>query len=112
MNNWIKFKDEIPKDGMILWVSDGDKVWPELAYSEEDRKNEHNLFWMERINPEPPDKEKHCCSVVSGPYLFEAYETESVFHPEMFLKISKKDFLFHLPIEFCPFCGFTLEKKC
>ncbi len=109
MNHWIKFKDQIPEDGLNLWVSDGDKVWPELAFSEEIRKNAHNTFWMIRENPKPPEKERHRCRSLDDDSLGDCYEAEC---GQLYLEArSRYGRMTPWPVKFCCFCGYSIEKK-
>ena len=52
--------------------------------------------------PDPPKKERHRCE---HSHLFVCYESE---YGELRLAINNRTYI---PIKFCPFCGFSKDKK-
>ena len=107
MSKWTKFKDGIPKENQLIWISDGIEVLSYKYYLQV-HLVESFPYWMERINPDPPEKEKHYCKRISNGGLnwkFTCYE-----HKSRGLMVTYANDP-EIEVTFCPFCGFTLEKK-
>lgn len=109
MNNWIKFSDKIPEEYQAIWISDGVEVMASKYYPL-DKHDESLYYWMARINPAPPGKEKHRCE-------FEKYKNYYCYERDDRLYIHYENSYPGLPsvveleAKYCPFCGFTLENK-
>lgn len=106
MNKWNKFSDVMPMGNCDIWVSDGKIVWGDTScshYPEDGR-----YYWMSRVNPEPPEKEKHSCKSKIGSIELESFECDD---GHLYLRAFREDsFTAVFDIVCCPFCGFTVEK--
>ena len=99
MNEWIKFKDKTPPIGSEIWMSDGKTCWESIGVNILNK----DIYWMERINPEPPEKEKHFCEAVNVSCF--CCEVTGNLYLDTFNKMGRR---IEIKIIACPFCGFTL----
>ncbi len=106
---WIKFKDILPGPKQDVWVSDGDIVWICCYTQMYSRGTGSVTYWMPIIQPDPPEKEKHRCHNLEGDSIHDCYEHEC---GQLYLE-ARSIFgrITPYPVKFCPYCGFTLEKK-